>query len=95
VLTSTGKRYRRPGETWRPSEGDEDAEADSMIPVLGVGAGYLQHAGQGASGARGPSPWQHHQQGPHEPEDNGQVHSGGGVVLWQGGGCHSHCPGPC
>eukprot|EP00775_Hariotina_reticulata_P010067 gene10067-10222_t len=61
----------------------EHSSTDSMIPVLGVGSGYLQHAGQGASGAKGRGPRQHQQHDTHEEE--GQLHGGGGVVLWQGG----------
>jgi hypothetical protein len=52
VSSITGRRIRRPGETWRPSEDDEGSSAgDMMVPVVGIGAAY-QHAGQGSSAHR-------------------------------------------
>jgi hypothetical protein len=53
VSSITGKRIRRPGETWRPSEDDDDGSAagDMMVPVVGIGAAY-QRAGQGSGGFR-------------------------------------------
>jgi hypothetical protein len=53
VSSITGKRIRKPGETWRPSEDDDGGSSagDLMVPVVGVGAAY-QHAGQGSRGHR-------------------------------------------
>jgi hypothetical protein len=52
VSSITGKRIRRPGETWGPSEDDDGSAAgDMMVPVVGIGAAY-QHTGTGSSGHR-------------------------------------------
>lgn len=50
VSSITGRRIRLPGETWRPTDEDDDKNAgDMMVPVIGIGAAY-QQAGQGGRG---------------------------------------------
>eukprot|EP00879_Flechtneria_rotunda_P017296 GHRR01018118.1.p1 GENE.GHRR01018118.1~~GHRR01018118.1.p1 ORF type:complete len:1217 (+),score=567.02 GHRR01018118.1:272-3922(+) len=89
--SSTTLRIRRPGETWQPIDEDHDDDAGNnmMIPVIGVGSAY-QQAGKGSS--QGPNRFfaSGTGQGQHEYEDiagtAGELHSGGGVVMWQQAG---------
>ncbi|KAF6258699.1 hypothetical protein COO60DRAFT_1088483 [Scenedesmus sp. NREL 46B-D3] len=91
VSSITGRRIRRPGETWSPSEVDNDGSAgDMMVPVIGIGAAF-QHAGQGSGahrfGAAGRGGQLRHEEEGGAADEAGQLHSGGGVVLWhQAGG---------
>lgn len=85
ATSSIGRHIRKPGETWRPTDDDDNGEGDMMIPVIGIGAAY-QHAGQGG---RGPNRFMASgfAQHAHEElqEDAGEKHSGGGVICWHQG----------
>lgn len=92
--TKPSRHMRRPGETWRPTDENEDTESagDMMVPVIGIGASY-QHPGQGGRGPNrfmAPGFGQHVEEDVHQ-EAAGEKHSGGGVVLWHQGAARLVC----